>query len=87
MHLKYMLETMELEDKIVVVPVGEDADEFRGIMKVNEVGATILDLLKQDISENEIVNHLYDEYDISKELLTKEVNEFVETLNEKGLLV
>ena len=87
MHLKYMLETMELEDKIVVVPVGEDADEFRGIMKVNEVGATILDLLKQDISENEIVNHLYDEYDISKELLAKEVNEFVETLNEKGLLV
>ena len=55
MKLKYNFVTNEVADKIVAVPVGDDLEKFNGFVKMNDVGAYIFNMLKNDVTEDEIV--------------------------------
>lgn len=58
MRLKYTFENMELDDRVVAVPVGDGAQEFRGIVKLNESAAEIFDLLKDETTEAAVIAEL-----------------------------
>jgi len=60
--LKYEFENMELDDRIIAVPVGQDAKKFRGVVKLNESAVEIFELLKQETTEDEIVSVLEARY-------------------------
>lgn len=85
MRLKYTFETMELEDKVIAVPVGESAKEFRGVIRLNESAAEIFDLLKQETTEEAVVAVLKERYGDEPEIL-EFVHEFIENLTSKGVL-
>ena len=63
MKAKYTFEIMEIDDQMMAVPVGEEADELHGILKLNESAAAILELLKEETSEEEIVQKLLEKYE------------------------
>lgn len=86
MRLKYTFETMELGDQIVVIPVGDGASNFHGVIKVNEVGAKILKYLSEDLSEDVIIERLIEEYDAPLEVLQESVRCFLSSFEEKGML-
>lgn len=86
MRLKYQFETMELEDQVVAVPVGNNSNEFHGVVKLNETSAHIFELLKEETTEEAIVNKMMDIYDAPKDTLSADVKKFVEELSERGLL-
>ena len=86
MRLKYAFETMELDDQIVAVPVGDGSEEFHGVVKLNETAADIFNLLKEDISEEAIVEAMTEIYDAPKEALAADVRKCVADFMEKGLL-
>ena len=56
--LKYTFENMELDDHIVAVPVGDGAQAFRGVVKLNESAAEIFELLKHETTEEEVIAEL-----------------------------
>ncbi len=85
MKLKYTFEMMEIDDQLMAVPVGDGADEFHGILKLNASAASIFELLKEEKSEEEIVEALKEEYEDSKEL-TSYVHEYLGQLKEEGFL-
>lgn len=87
MRLKYTFETMKLDDLIVAVPVGEQANEFHGVVKLNEVAASIFELLKNEITEEGIIDALEIEFDATRSELTDDVKKCIELFSEKGLLV
>lgn len=87
MKLKYTFETMELDDRIVAVPVGEHIDEFHGVIKLNEVASFIFNLLKYDIDEADILKAMEEEYEVSREVLIKDIHIYLDEFREKGLLV
>ena len=87
MRLKYQFETMELEDRIVAVPVGTDVNEFHGVVKLNETSAFIFELLKNDITEEAIVDAMQKEYDAPRSQIAEGVKKCIEEFEEKGLLV
>lgn len=87
MHLKYTFETMELDDRSVAVPVGPGANDFHGILKLNETAVFILNLLKNEITEEEIVEAMEKEYNVSRDVLAADVHRYVSDFMEKGLLV
>lgn len=86
MRLKFKVEVLEFEDYFIAVPFGDGSDSFRGIMKVNEVGASILNLLSNDTTEKEIIDSLQKEYDVSNEALSSDVRQFLMQFEERGLL-
>ena len=53
---------------------------------VNSVGYRILQLLKDEIKQEEIVNNIVNEFDVSKEQAEKDVSDFIYMLDKYGLL-
>lgn len=86
MKLKYSLETVEMENEIVAVPVGESARNMRGVLKLNEPGKEICELLKKDISEKEIIDQLDAVYENDRNNLEGLVHNFIEQMRGYGML-
>lgn len=86
MKLKYNFVTNKVADKIVAVAVGGDAEKFSGFIKMNETGAFIFNMLKNDVTEEEIVSALEKEYEgATKEELADTVKEFIGRFKESGV--
>ena len=87
MRLKFQFETMKLDDRIVAVPVGDNVNEFRGVVKLNETSAYIFDLLKDETTEEKIVDAMEKEYDADRSVIARDVKKIIAEFEEKGLLI
>ncbi len=88
MKLKYNFVTNEVADKIVAVAVGDDLAKFNGFVKMNDVGAYIFNMLKNDVTVDDIVEAMKKDYADTPEAEIKETVEgFVSQLKESDLLV
>lgn len=52
----------------------------------NPIAAEIIRLMKDNLSVNEIKKYLFDNYDADKLIIEKDVDEFINSLNENKLL-
>lgn len=87
MKLKYDFIVNEVADQFVAVVVGDGLSEFNGFVKMNDVGASIFDKLKEDISMEDLISLMAKEYpDETIETVTACVTEFVDGLKEKGII-
>ena len=87
MKLKYNFVTNEVADKIVAVAVGGDLEKFNGFIKMNDTGAYIFNMLKSDMTEEEIVAAMKKDYeDAAEEEIRETVSEFVGKLKEADVL-
>ena len=77
---------MELDDETVAIPLGKNAKLFHGVIKMNDTGAYIMNLLKEDISEEDIVRLIDMEYDASKEQIAADVQSYLDEFRTRGLL-
>ena len=86
MKAKYSFDIMELDDDQVAVPVGTGAEQFHGVLKVNETAAAILKLLEEETTENQIVEALIKEYTGDKAEISDYVHGFIEKLRLEGIV-
>lgn len=86
MRLKYQFETMNLEDRIIAVPVGANVNEFHGVVKLNETSAFIFGLLANETTEEAIVDAMEKEYDAPRSVIEEDVKRCIAEFKEKGLL-
>ncbi len=87
MKLKYNFVTSVVADKTVAVAIGDDLGKKNGIIKMNETGAFIFKMLKNDVTKEEIIDALMAEYEAaSKEEITAAVESFLKTLKKNGIL-
>ena len=86
MKAKFNFEIMDLDDEMVAVPVGDGAEQFHGVLKVNETAVAIRKLLAQDTDEEKIVDALLQEYEGDKAGIVGYVHEFVEQLKAEGIV-
>lgn len=87
MKLKYNFVTNAVADKIVAVAVGGDLEKFNGFIKMNDTGAYIFNMLKSDVTEDEIVRAMKRDYeDAAEEKIRETVSEFVSKLKEADVL-
>lgn len=70
----------------VVVPVGKASVDFNGMITLNETGAFLWKLLENDISEEELLQRLTAEYDISEDIAKADINAFIGKLKDAGLI-
>ena len=87
MKLRYNFVTNKVADKIVAVAVGGDLEKFNGFIKMNNTGAYIFNMLKSDVTEEEIVAAMKKDYeDAAEEEIRETVSEFVGKLKEADVL-
>lgn len=83
-HGEYILR--EVVGEYVLVPVGDTALQFNGIISLNEVGACIWKQLQQNRSEEEILSAVLEEFDVSEEEAKQDLDEFLQRLQDAKLL-
>lgn len=77
----------DVADKTFVVAVGELSKTFSGIITLNETGKFIWEMLSNSATEEEIVEALLEECeDAEREIVEKDVKEFVEKLKGDKIL-
>ena len=80
--LKYQFVVNRVAEQYVAVAVGAGLEEFNGFIKMNDVGAQIFDLLKNDITLDEIVvemvkNHPDSTEDEAREIIARFVDKLI----------
>ena len=86
MKLKYNFLVKEIAGKKVAVAVGKDHTAFCGMINLNETAAFLFQLLKNDITENELVLRLTESYEVDTNTAKRAVDSFVSNLRENGVL-
>lgn len=86
MKLKYNFESVDMGDEIIAVPVGSNAQQVHGILKLNAEGQRIASLLTSNISEQEIIEILAKEYGEKTETIAVHVHRAIEVFRTNDLL-
>ena len=86
MKLKSGFITHKLGNTQMMVATGPAAKVFHGLIRSNETAAFIVDCLKKETTEQEIVEAMLQEYDAPEELIARDVHSVVEKLQGIGAL-
>ena len=87
MKLRYEFAIMDMGGEFAAVPVGDDAERFHGMLKLNDVSADILEQLKENTTPMKIHLHMKEKYpDSTDEEIAKNLVLFLNRLNHEGLL-
>ena len=77
----------ELMDDFLLLPSGQAALDFNGIITLNEMGRAIFQLLPQVESGAELTQRLLEEYDVGEAELRADLSEFLGQLRERNILL
>lgn len=73
-------------DSHLVVPVGIRTRDIPGVIALSESGSLLWEKLERGAAENELVEVLLDEYEVSHKQAEADVASFVTELRDKGIL-
>lgn len=84
MKLKNAFITHDAGTESLLVPTGEA--EFSGLVKGNRTLGIILELLKKDTTEEEIVTAMTERFDAPKEIIARDVRKAISELRKIGAI-
>ncbi len=71
----------------IIVPIGDEASQFQGLITVNESGAFLWKLLQnENISEESIKQAFREEYGVDEKTADNDVDEFLHILRMRKIL-
>lgn len=76
----------EVAGAYVVVPVGGRADDFNGMIHLNETGAFFWKLVSGGADRQEMIDKGLAEYDVAPEKIAEDVDRFIGVLKDNSLL-
>lgn len=77
----------QVAGKYVVVPIGQAAEAFKGMITLNKTGKFLWDCLAQEQTEESLAKALVDKYGISEERALEAVKKFLEPIYPTGAIV
>lgn len=86
MKIKSGFAKRKIADSHIVVPIGNKINDFNGMITLNESGAFFWDCLCEDITLDDLIKKVLDEYDIDEKTAKKDVENFINMLKENDLL-
>lgn len=86
MKLKDGVIFTKVADETIVVTVGEAAEAFRGMIKLNSTGAFVAERMLQETTKEELVAALRHEYEIDEETAVNAVDSVVEKFESVELI-
>ena len=76
----------EVADSWVVVAIGEESKNFNGMVKMNDTGAFLFQILEHEMTEEELVKALMETYEVDEKKASEDVGKFCGTLLKAGIL-
>ena len=76
----------EIAGDYIIIPTGKTVLEFNGLVIVNEVGVSLWKMLQQEVSFEELVAGILEEYDVEEDVAREDIREFLDKIIESGIL-
>lgn len=76
----------QIAGEYIIIPTGQTTLKFNGMITVNEQGAFLWEALKEEITEDALVEAVLAEYDTDRKTAQADVAEFLEVLRQKRIL-
>lgn len=76
----------KVADTYVVVPVNSMTLDFNGIINLNETGAFLFELLQNGATKDELLAKMLEEYDVSQQKASDDIDIFIEKVKEADIL-
>ena len=86
MKLKYDFAVREIVGEYVMIPLGKDALNFSGMVSTSETGAAIIEALRDEISREELLQILLDQFDIDEATASADLDGFLTQLRKINVL-
>lgn len=77
MKLKKQFVLREIVGEAVLVPIGESAARFNGLLTVNELGKFIWENIESSKDEDELLQRILDEYEVDGDVAKADLDEFL----------
>lgn len=76
----------EIAGDYVIIPTGQTVLEFNGLITVNEVGVVLWNMLQEEVTEDQLVEGILEEYDVEEEVAREDIREFLDRLVQGKIL-
>ncbi|MDO4333584.1 MAG: PqqD family protein [Eubacteriales bacterium] len=76
----------EIAGEYIIVPTGNTALDFNGLITVNEVGMFLWNLLQSEVTVEDLIRKTMEEYEVDRETVKGDIEEFLEKLKTNGIL-
>lgn len=86
MKLKYNFVFQKVGEAYIGVSVLEDAEKYPGMLILNESSRDIAEKLRREISREELIAEVMEEYDGDRDEITEWVDEVLDFLKEKEVI-
>ncbi len=86
MQIKDNYVLTKVVDSYIAVPVGSGNVDLNTIISLNETGAFIWNLMKEDIEKEAVIEAMLNEYDVNREQAEADVDKFISQIKEADLL-
>lgn len=86
MKVKSNYKVHQLGEEYIVIPMGAQAKEFNGMIRLNKTGATLWNYLEQERTHEELVTMMEQRYQVDTDVLSTEVGQFVDMLKANDFL-
>lgn len=86
MIIKKELLKREIAGDTILIPVGKTVYDSNGLFALNELAGFLWDLLPEAETEQDLVNAVLAEYEVSEEEARGDIREFLDKLRRLGIL-
>lgn len=76
----------EIAGDYIIIPTGSTVLEFNGLITVNEVGVTLWKMLQEEVTMEQLISGILEEYDVEEAVAREDIQEFLNTLEKGGIL-
>ncbi len=72
----------------IIIPTGQEAMHFQGLITVNDVGAFLWTKLQEnDMTKEALTASVLEEYEVDAQTAEKDVEEFLQIVRNRGMLL
>lgn len=86
MQIKKDFVLREIAGDHIIIPTGQTALEFNGLITVNEVGVSLWKMLQEETTVDRLLQGILDEYEVEEDVAREDIQEFLDALVEGGIL-
>lgn len=86
MKIKKGFVVREIAGQSIVIALGEATKTFNGMIKLNDTGRVIWDMLSEGCERADIVKRICDEYEADAATVEADVDAFIKTLQGANIL-
>lgn len=86
MKIKDTFVLSEIGGSYIVIPTGVETVDLNGMITLNETGYFMWNKMQNDITKDELIDEFLKEYDVDREVVSADIDEFVSSLKTIGAI-